>query len=61
MHRIIYEELCLGRVEARSRQIYRDILARLSDSGARGIMEVARWSTSARTPGLVYRPGGVSA
>lgn len=38
VHRVIYEELCRGRVEAASRAAYRDVMVRLADRGAEGII-----------------------
>ena len=38
VHRIIYEELCLGQIREESRQIYRDIMADLVAQGAEGII-----------------------
>ncbi|MHA3905009.1 aspartate/glutamate racemase family protein [Castellaniella sp. WN] len=38
VHRIIYEELCLGRVEDGSRDAYRDIIRRLAANGAQAII-----------------------
>lgn len=38
VHRIIYEELCLGRIEAPSRQIYRRIMQDLVRQGAQAII-----------------------
>jgi len=38
VHRIIYEELVQGRVEASSRAIYRDVMARLVERGAQAII-----------------------
>lgn len=38
VHRIIYEELCQGVVREQSRQAYREIIARLVQSGAEGIV-----------------------
>lgn len=38
IHRIIFEELCVGIVKDESRQIYRDIMARLVAEGAQGII-----------------------
>ena len=38
VHRIIYEELCLGVVREESRQIYRDTITRLVDAGAQGVV-----------------------
>ncbi len=38
VHRIIYDELCLGVVQESSRQIYRDVIARLVAAGAEGVI-----------------------
>ena len=38
VHRVIYDELCLGKIEDRSRQAYREIIARLVEHGAEGII-----------------------
>jgi aspartate racemase len=38
VHRIIYEELVQGRVEAASRQAYREVIARLVERGAEAII-----------------------
>jgi len=38
VHRIIYDELCLGQVRDESRQIYRGIITRLATAGAEGIV-----------------------
>ncbi len=38
VHRIIYDELCLGQIHADSRQVYRDIMADLVARGAEGII-----------------------
>ncbi|MBV2181794.1 MAG: aspartate/glutamate racemase family protein [Castellaniella sp.] len=38
VHRVIYEELCLGRIEDASRQAYRVVMRRLADRGAQGII-----------------------
>jgi amino-acid racemase len=38
VHRIIYEELCLGVISDTSRQRYREIIARLVERGAEGII-----------------------
>lgn len=38
VHRIIYDELCLGVLREESRQIYRDVIGRLVQSGAEGIV-----------------------
>ncbi len=38
VHRIIYEELCLGRIENGSRNAYKEVMGRLIDAGAEGII-----------------------
>jgi aspartate racemase len=38
VHRIIYEELCLGVVTEESRQVYRDVIDRLVGAGAEGVI-----------------------
>ncbi|MBF2036424.1 MAG: aspartate/glutamate racemase family protein [Leptolyngbyaceae cyanobacterium T60_A2020_046] len=38
VHRVIYEELCLGVINLASRQQYREIMARLIAAGAEGII-----------------------
>jgi aspartate racemase len=38
VHRIIYDELCLGVVREKSRQVYREVIARLVADGAEGIV-----------------------
>jgi aspartate racemase len=38
VHRIIYEELCLGAIKEASRQVYRDVIARLAHAGAEGVV-----------------------
>jgi len=38
VHRVIYDELCLGVVEDSSRAAYRAVMARLVDRGAQGII-----------------------
>ncbi len=38
VHRVIYEELCLGKIDDGSRAAYRQVIARLVDSGAEGII-----------------------
>jgi aspartate racemase len=38
VHRIIYEELCMGVFREESRQVYRDTIARLVQAGAEGIV-----------------------
>ena len=39
IHRIIYEELCLGKILPQSRQIYIDIVNRLQAAGAEAVIE----------------------
>ncbi|WP_297547838.1 aspartate/glutamate racemase family protein [Amycolatopsis sp.] len=38
VHRVIYEELCLGVVRESSRDAYRAVIGRLVDAGARGVI-----------------------
>lgn len=38
VHRVIYQELCLGRVEEASRRAYRDVIQRLVAQGAQGVI-----------------------
>jgi aspartate racemase len=38
VHRVIYEELCQGDIRAESRAQYREIMQRLIDAGAEGII-----------------------
>jgi aspartate racemase len=38
VHRVIYEELCLGKIDDASRMEYRRIIRKLADSGAEGII-----------------------
>jgi aspartate racemase len=38
VHRVIYDELCLGVVQAASREAYREIIARLAEDGAEGVI-----------------------
>jgi aspartate racemase len=38
VHRIIYEELCLGVVLEESRRTYREVIGRLAGAGAQGIV-----------------------
>jgi aspartate racemase len=38
VHRIIYDELCLGRIEDASRDAYKEVIARLLAAGAEGII-----------------------
>ena len=38
IHRVIYEELCLGRIDPASKQQYLEIMQRLIAAGAEGII-----------------------
>jgi aspartate racemase len=38
VHRVIYDELCLGDVRAESRQVYREVIQRLVHAGAEGVV-----------------------
>ena len=38
VHRVIYEELCVGVVRAESRAAYQDVIGRLVADGAEGII-----------------------
>lgn len=38
VHRVIFQELCLGRLEGASRDAYRQVMSRLVDRGAQGII-----------------------
>ncbi|ENO90255.1 aspartate/glutamate racemase family protein [Thauera linaloolentis] len=38
VHRVIYEELCLGRIEDASRKVYRNVMQGLAERGAQGII-----------------------
>ena len=38
VHRIIYQELCLGVIRPESREIYRQVIRRLVDAGAEGVI-----------------------
>ena len=54
VHRVIYDELCLGKVEERSRKAYRDIIAHLVERGAEGVIlgctEIAMLVSPADSP-----------
>ncbi|MEP7035621.1 MAG: aspartate/glutamate racemase family protein [Actinomycetota bacterium] len=58
VHRIIYEELCLGVVREESRQTYREIIARLVQAGAQGVIlgctEIELLVSSADSPVPVF-------
>jgi len=38
VHRIIYDELCLGQVKAESRWVYQQVIAHLQDQGAQAVI-----------------------
>lgn len=38
VHRVIFEELCKGRIEASSRHAFREVIARLADQGAEAVV-----------------------
>ena len=38
MHKVIYDELCLGIVTEESRQAYREVIGRLVAAGAEGVI-----------------------
>src|SRR6202035_1768575 len=38
VHRVIYDELCLGEVRDASRQAYQDVIAHLVQAGAEGVI-----------------------
>ena len=54
VHRVIYDELCLGKVEERSRRAYREIIAHLVERGAEGVIlgctEIAMLVSPADSP-----------
>jgi len=54
VHRVIYEELCLGKVLEGSRQRYREIVSRLAARGAHAII------LGCTEIGLLLRPGDAS-
>ena len=58
IHRIIYEELCLGLIKDESRVAYQDVIARLVDAGAGGIIlgctEIELLITAAECPVPVF-------
>jgi aspartate racemase len=39
IHRVIYEELCLGRIETASRDAYLEIIGKLKEQGAEAVIE----------------------
>ena len=58
VHRIIYDELCLGELRDESRQIYRSIITRLVEDGAEGVVlgctEIELLITAADSPVPVF-------
>ena len=58
VHRIIYDELCLGVVREDSRQAYREVIARLCAAGAEGVVlgctEIELLVTAADSPVPVF-------
>lgn len=58
VHRIIYEELCVGDVRASSRQTYREVIDRLVAAGVEGVIlgctEIELLITSADSPVQVF-------
>jgi aspartate racemase len=58
VHRVIFEELCLGIVREESRRAYQDIIVRLVDQGAEGVVlgctEIELLITSADSPVPVF-------
>ena len=54
VHRVIYDELCLGKVEGSSRQAYLEIIAHLVERGAEGVIlgctEIAMLVSPADSP-----------
>ncbi len=59
VHRIIYDELCVGVVNERSRQVYRDVITRLAQAGAEGVVlgctEIELLISAADSPIPVFR------
>lgn len=58
VHRIIYEELCLGVAREESRQVYREVIERLVEAGAEGVIlgctEIELLISSADSPVPVF-------
>jgi amino-acid racemase len=58
VHRIIYDELCLGIVRDESREVYRGVIGRLVEAGAQGIVlgctEIEMLVTAADSPVPVF-------
>jgi aspartate racemase len=59
VHRIIYDELCLGKVQDESRQIYRNIITGLAEAGAGAlslvVLRSSCWSPL-RTAPFLFSP-----
>jgi Asp/Glu/Hydantoin racemase len=62
VHRIIYDELCRGVLREESRQFYRDVIRRLADAGAEGVVlgctEIELLVSAADSPVPVSRQPG---
>jgi aspartate racemase len=58
VHRVIYEELCLGIVREESRSAYRDVIGRLAEHGAEAIVlactEIAMLVSASDSPLAVF-------
>ena len=58
VHRVIYDELCLGVVREESREGYRQVIARLVDQGAQAVIlgctEIAMLVSAADSPVPVF-------
>lgn len=65
VHRVIYEELCLGIVRESSREGYRQVIARLVDQGAQAVIlgctEIAMLVSAADSPVPVFDTTAVHA
>jgi len=59
VHRIIYEELCVGVVREESRQVYRDVITRLVQAGTEGVVlgctEIELLISAADSPVPLFR------
>jgi aspartate racemase len=56
VHRIIYDELCAGKIEASSRHVCADIIGRLVDKGAEGIVLGCTELPLLIQPGYIHAP-----
>lgn len=58
VHRVIFEELCLGQINPKSRQAFLDILASLAEQGSEGVIlgctEIGLLIQQAHTPVRLY-------